>query len=183
MANNNLWAPWRMDYLKSLDSPNPSDSGNVDKPDSDPKPCFLCEYWSHPENDTANLVLWRTECTMVLMNRFPYTAGHLLIAPAGHVADMNSLDQRAMLETMTLCRDAQKILTGTIKPHGFNIGINIGRCGGAGLPGHIHTHVVPRWDGDTNFMSITGNARVISQALEELYGQLKVTARKLDLFR
>ena len=118
---------------------------------------------------------------MVLMNRFPYTAGHLLIAPAKHVADMNSLDQINMLETMTLCRDAQKILTATIKPHGFNIGINIGKCGGAGLPGHIHTHVVPRWEGDTNFMSITGKARVISQALDELYDQLKTTARTLNL--
>jgi len=118
---------------------------------------------------------------MVLFNRFPYTGGHLLIAPAAHVATMNELDEKTILEMMLLTRDAQKALDHTIKPHGYNVGMNINRCAGAGLPDHIHLHLVPRWDGDTNFMAVTGHARVISQALEELYEQLTQTSQSLGL--
>ena len=171
MKNKNLWAPWRIEYLQSLD---PSES--TENPS-----CFLCNYWNDPASDEKNLVLWRTQKCLVLFNRFPYTGGHLLIAPAAHQPDLHNLDDDTILEMMKLARDAQTALTHTIKPHGYNIGININRCAGAGLPDHVHLHLVPRWDGDTNFMAVTGQVRVISQALDDLYKQLKQTSKNLHL--
>jgi len=173
MNKENLWAPWRIAYLKSLEE---EESGQ-----KEPSACFLCAYRQEPENDKKNLVLWRTQRCLVVFNRFPYTGGHLLIAPAAHIDDLTGLDNDTMLDMMLLTRDAQKVLTETIKPQGFNIGINISRCAGAGLPGHVHMHLVPRWDGDTNFISTVGHVRVISQALEELYDQLTDFSRRLQL--
>jgi ATP adenylyltransferase len=118
---------------------------------------------------------------MVLFNRFPYTGGHMLIAPSGHIADMELLDEPTLLEMMTLARDVQKVLTQTIHPQGFNIGINVHRCAGAGLPGHLHLHVVPRWEGDTNFMPVVGHVHIISQALEDLYQQMQTVSKQLGL--
>ncbi|MCP4711357.1 MAG: HIT domain-containing protein, partial [Planctomycetes bacterium] len=108
-------------------------------------------------------------------------AGHLLIAPIEHVGTMQDLDHETMLEMMLMTRDGQRVLSEAIKPHGFNVGININRCAGAGLPEHIHMHLVPRWSGDTNFMSVTGDVRVVSQALSELYNQLTEISQRLDL--
>ena len=171
MKNKNLWAPWRYEYLKTLSYDQPADSAS----------CFFCDYWNHPEKDQENLVLWRTPKSLVLLNRFPYTGGHLLIAPADHVADLQQLEPATLLELMLLIRDAQKTLTETIQPHGFNIGININRCAGAGLPDHIHIHIVPRWDGDTNLLSVCSDIRVISQSLQELHQNLRETSQKLNL--
>ena len=177
MLNNNLWAPWRIEYLKSLGKQEEN------KAEGAPwiKKCFLCEYWNNPDRDRENLVLWRTDRCMVLFNRFPYTGGHLLIAPRDHVPDLNAIDEGTMLEMMLLCRDAQSVLDQASHPQGYNVGINIGRCSGAGLPDHVHLHLVPRWEGDTNFMSTIGNARVISQSIEELYDQLTEISKKLNL--
>lgn len=172
MNPQNLWAPWRLEYLKTIDT---QDAAHPNEP------CFFCRYAHHPENDRANLVLWRSAHCMVLMNRFPYTGGHLLIAPMAHGGSMNALDETTLLEWMLLTRDAQTILSQTIYPHGFNVGININRCAGAGVPDHIHLHIVPRWEGDTNFMSVCGDIRVISQGLDDLYQQLKTTGEKLGL--
>ena len=172
MRNKNIWAPWRYEYLKSLDN---EDSH------SESKPCFLCQCWADPPNDRDNLLLWRTDTCMVVFNRFPYTGGHLLIAPANHVASLEELAPSSLQQLMILARDGQKVLSHTIKPQGFNIGINIHRCAGAGLPDHIHMHLVPRWDGDTNFMDICGDVRVISQALDDLYQQLKNASQELNL--
>ena len=169
MKNNNLWAPWRIEYLKSLEETDRN------SPTSHPQKCFLCKYWQEPENDKENLLLWRGQLAMVVMNRFPYSAGHLLIAPVAHVPELDNLDKDTMLEIFLLAGNAQQALTKVIRPHGFNIGINIGRCAGAGLPEHIHMHLVPRWDGDTNFMTVNAQTRVISQSLDELYIQLKKT--------
>ena len=171
MQNANVWAPWRIQYLKSLDTEEHADS----------KDCFLCDYWSHRENDQENLVLWRTQLCLVVVNRFPYTGGHMLIAPALHTANLDQLDQPTMLEMMTLARDAQTVLSAAIKPQGFNVGININRCAGAGLPDHVHMHLVPRWDGDTNFMAVNAHVRVISQALDDLYEQLRQESATLNL--
>ena len=172
MNNTNLWAPWRISYLQSLEP--------IDSPD-DKETCFLCEYWSAPENDQKNLVLWRTERCMVLFNRFPYSGGHILVAPADHIATMDQLTEATLLEMMCLTRDAQTVLTAAIKPHGFNVGMNIGHCAGAGLPDHLHLHLVPRWQGDTNFMAVNAHVRVISQALDELYSQLRDVSTQLNL--
>jgi len=174
MNNHNLWAPWRIEYLRSFSK---AEVNNL----SSPPKCFLCEYGKAPEIDKENLVLWRTDYCLVLFNRFPYTGGHLLVAPRKHVSGIGDLSEKTLLEMMLLTRDAQKVLDQAIRPHGYNIGININRCAGAGLPDHVHLHIVPRWNGDTNFMSVTGNARVISQSLEELYEQLGKISLQLDL--
>lgn len=172
MKNDNLWAPWRVEYLKSLDATESSDR---------PAECFLCDYWSDPQKDNENLVLWRTGSCMILLNRFPYTGGHMLIAPGNHIADMDHLAESELLEMMLLCRDIQRALRDCINPQGFNVGFNINRCAGAGLPGHIHLHVVPRWEGDTNFMSVCGDVRVISQGLEDIFAHLRKSSEKLGL--
>lgn len=166
MERKNLWAPWRMKYIKQL---------------SKPTDCFLCDYLKTPEKDAQNHVLWRTDNSIVTFNRFPYNNGHLLVAPARHIASLDELDDVEMLELMKLVRDCQKALSATIQPHGFNVGINLGRCAGAGLPGHIHIHVVPRWDGDTNFMPVCSDTDVISQSMEELYDMLIKISDQQDL--
>ncbi|MHC4988801.1 MAG: HIT family protein, partial [Planctomycetota bacterium] len=154
MKRNNLWAPWRIKYIQGL---------------SQESDCFLCDYLSTPEKDTDNLLLWRTEQAFVVFNKFPYNNGHLLIAPNRHIPSLDDATDDEMLCIMSLVRDCQRALSLTIKPHGFNVGMNFGRCAGAGLPGHLHIHVVPRWDGDTNYMHVCSDTDVISQSLTELY--------------
>ncbi len=163
----NLWAPWRMEYIDALDA------GGDD--------CFLCRYRDTPEHDAEHLVVYRRARTMVVMNRFPYTGGHLLVAPTAHVATLHELSETELTELMTTARDCQRLLERAVKAEGYNVGFNIGHCAGAGLPGHIHMHVVPRWEGDTNFMTVLGDVRVIPQALEALYRRLREAAGELGL--
>ncbi len=115
------------------------------------------------------------------MNRFPYNNGHLLIAPVRHIPDFSEANDEELLEMTKMARDAQKVLSLTIKPHGFNIGINFGRCAGAGLPDHMHIHVVPRWNGDTNFVRVCSDTYLISQSLTELLAVLKQTSAQNGL--
>jgi ATP adenylyltransferase len=157
MERENLWAPWRIKYIQGL-------SGNSE--------CFLCDMLATPEKDRENLVLWRTKHAFVVFNKYPYNNGHLLIAPTRHVGDFDSSSDEEMLGIMKLVRQCQRVLQIAIKPHGFNVGMNFGRCAGAGLPEHVHVHVVPRWSGDTNYMHVCSNTDVISQGLTELYDQL-----------
>lgn len=168
----NLWAPWRSPYLSSL---TPA-AEKADSPD-----CFLCAYWQYPDNDRENLVLWRTRRSIVLFNRYPYTGGHLLIAPADHVGKLEALSENHLLELMLCARDTQQLLSAVLKPQGFNLGMNINRCAGAGVPDHLHLHVIPRWEGDTNFISTCSDVRVISQSLSDLYQKLHEMAEKLQL--
>jgi ATP adenylyltransferase len=118
-----------------------------------------------------------------VLNRFPYTGGHSLVAPLEHVSSLGDVDARTMLEMMAMVRDAQEAIAGAIQAQGFNIGINVGRCAGAGLPGHLHVHVVPRWAGDTNFMHVFGDVRVIPDALEKLRDKIRRAADDLGLPR
>ena len=166
MERKNLWAPWRIPYIRDLAT---SDG------------CFLCHNVAHPEADDENLLLWRTEQSLVVMNRYPYNNGHLLIAPVRHIAGLDETSDAEMLELTKLIREVQKALSLTVNPHGFNVGMNFGRCAGAGLPGHLHTHVVPRWDGDTNFMHVCSDTDVISQSLDELLGLLKAISKEHSL--
>ncbi|MFH1615729.1 MAG: HIT domain-containing protein [Planctomycetota bacterium] len=166
MKHSNLWAPWRINYIQAL----------ADKTD-----CFLCDYASHPKCDDDNLVLWRTSRCLVVLNKFPYNNGHLLIAPLRHIAEFDQADDAELLELNKLVRESKKALTQAIHPHGFNVGMNFGRCAGAGLPDHLHAHLVPRWDGDTNFMSICSHTDVISQSLTELFSLLKDISKKQNL--
>ena len=135
----------------------------------------------NPGDDDKNLVLWRTEKSIVILNRFPYNNGHLLIAPARHFSDLDQADEEELLDLLKLVRESQKALSLAIKPHGFNVGMNFGRCAGAGLPGHLHIHVVPRWDGDTNFINVCSDTDVISQSLTDLLELLKQASKDHDL--
>ncbi|NLK41020.1 MAG: HIT domain-containing protein [Planctomycetes bacterium] len=157
LERNTLWAPWRIKYIQGL-------GGKGD--------CFLCDYLARPEQDAEHHVLWRTEHAIVVFNKFPYNNGHLLIAPKRHIPDFEQATDEELLVLMRLVRDSQRILKKAIAPHGFNVGMNFGRCAGAGLPEHVHIHVVPRWNGDTNFMPVCNDTDVISQGLDELYRQL-----------
>jgi ATP adenylyltransferase len=143
--------------------------------------CFICHDLENTQDDDKNLVLWRTKKSIVILNRYPYNNGHLLIAPARHIGDLDSADEDELLEMFKLIRASQKALSLAIKPHGFNVGMNFGRCSGAGLPEHFHIHVVPRWDGDTNFMNVCSNTDIISQSLTELLDLLKQVSTEHNL--
>lgn len=168
--HDNLWAPWRMAYI----------AGPAIHDDA---ACFLCDYLAKPDRDAESLVVWRTPTTVVVMNRFPYTNGHLLIAPASHKADLDELSALEMRDLWHHTGQAKRLLAAVLKPQGFNLGVNLGRCAGAGLPGHVHVHVVPRWSGDTNFMAVLGDVRVIPQALDALYARLVAVAAEQGLPR
>ncbi|MCD4830268.1 MAG: HIT domain-containing protein [Anaerohalosphaeraceae bacterium] len=166
MQRKNLWAPWRVEYIQGL---------------TEKSECFVCHNFDNPAQDEGNLVLWRTKNCMVIMNRFPYNNGHLLIAPNKHVPDFSEMGDEELLEITKLISQCQKVLSLAISPHGFNVGMNFGRCAGAGLPEHLHIHVVPRWDGDTSFMAVCGQTDVVSQSLGQLYKKLKEIGTEQNL--
>jgi ATP adenylyltransferase len=166
LESKNLWAPWRIGYIQGLDKVSE---------------CFICHSVKRPQEDEKNYVLWRTAGAIVMLNRFPYNNGHLLISPIRHIADLSQACEEELGELTKLVRESQKVLNLAIKPHGFNVGMNFGRCAGAGLPGHLHIHIVPRWDGDTSFMSVCSDTRIISQSLIELYEQLRQISKEQNL--
>src|SRR5438477_2360106 len=157
-----LWAPWRLAYVATA------------KPPADDDPCFICRGLDG-QDDRGNLIVLRTPRSVVLLNRFPYNNGHLLVAPRAHKGRLDELTPEELLETMETLRRMVGVLDELMHPDGYNIGLNLGRAAGAGLPGHLHWHVVPRWDGDTNFMPVLADVKVIAQALDALYDLL--TAR------
>lgn len=159
-----------MEYIRSLADRSP------DRPE-----CFLCDYLAHPDRDRQDHVLQRTDRWIVVMNRYPYTNGHLILAPVSHVPDLHDLDAETLAQQGPLTRDWIRVLAETVHCDGLNVGMNFGRCAGAGLPDHLHLHLVPRWAGDTNFMAVTGHTRVIPQGLDELYALLLEQARRLGL--
>ena len=158
-----LWAPWRMAYIGCI----PSQGG-----------CFLCDI-AAGNDDAANLVIDRREHTFTVLNRFPYNNGHTLVCPKTHKASLEELTDAEQLEMMQATRDTVALLKKVMCADGFNIGINLGCPAGAGLPGHIHLHIVPRWNGDTNFMPVLADVKVIPQALEDLCAAL-VRAKSSD---
>lgn len=126
------------------------------------------------ENDRENLILFRGETAFVILNRYPYTSGHLMVAPFRHTADLSRLNDAELLEINQLVVKCTQWITECYRPQGFNIGVNLGSAGGAGIPDHVHWHVVPRWSGDTNFMTTVGEARVLPEDLFDSYDRLKV---------
>ncbi|MDF9408261.1 MAG: AP-4-A phosphorylase [Pelotomaculum sp. PtaB.Bin013] len=156
-----IWAPWRSVYIGG-------DHGDK---------CVFCGILES-EQDEENLVLLRGDKTFVVMNRYPYTNGHVMVVPKRHVGEIEELTEEEMLE---LFKNTQKMVKAlrAFNPDGFNVGVNIGRIAGAGVPGHVHIHVVPRWGGDTNFMPVFGDVRVISESLEVTYQKLKDSMAKL----
>ncbi len=156
-----LWAPWRLAYVKGAHSE---------------KGCFICRAL-RGRNDRKNLLLKRGRLSVVLLNKFPYNNGHLLLAPKRHVADYEDITPDEHLEMTRLLIQCKRALEKTLTPQGFNIGLNLGRAAGAGLVEHLHYHMVPRWNGDTNFMPATADVKVISQSLSAAYDILR---RELD---
>lgn len=152
----NLWAPWRMAYLREA----------VQKGRRRPA-CFLCRA-PRPGGDGDGLVLSRGRAAFAILNLYPYNNGHFLVAPYRHVPDLSGLADREVVEIMRLAERLAGRLRRRLKPHGFNLGFNFGAAAGAGVPGHLHLHVVPRWAGDTNFMPVLADTKVISQSLAEI---------------
>ncbi len=153
-----LWAPWRLSYIK--DAASRKEEG-----------CVFCSLASE-EPSAENLVLYRGRLSYIVMNRYPYNSGHLMVIPYKHTSTVEELDGETLKEMMLLVKASVKALRKVYNPHGFNIGINMGEAAGAGIAGHIHIHIVPRWVGDTNFMTITAGVKVVPQSLEDAWRQL-----------
>ncbi len=156
MANERIWAPWRLRYVK-----------NADKSDD----CIFC---AKPcaGDDRETLIVHRGTSCFVMLNLFPYTNGHLMVAPFEHIGATEEIEATVTAEMMALAQQGIRILREVYQPEGFNLGINQGRVAGAGVEGHIHLHVVPRWAGDNNYMPVIADARVMPQSLEESYDAL-----------
>jgi ATP adenylyltransferase len=152
-----LWAPWRMKYIESHD------------PDLR---CVFCKV-QESANDAENLVVFRDQRAFVILNRFPYTSGHLMVVPNSHFPTLEDLDKDTRSEMMELSTHAMCVLRKVYEPEAFNFGANIGEAAGAGIAGHVHLHIVPRWNGDTNFMSSLGETRVLPEELDETYRRVK----------
>ena len=164
-----LWAPWRFDYIATADRTLAEGE------------CIFEAIPAHGD-DRLNLLLHRGKTAFVLLNAYPYTTGHLMVAPYRHTADLSSLTDDELLEINQLVVATTRWIEAAYRPQGFNIGVNLGSAAGAGIPGHVHWHVLPRWGGDTNFMTTIGGLRVIPQGLLEAY-DLLCAAKERDLGR
>mgnify|MGYP005843263071 CR=1 FL=1 len=151
-----LWSPWRYRYVTK--------AGGAAE-------CIFCAK-AAASDDTANLIVHRGERAFVLMNLYPYTTGHLMVAPYEHIATLAEASPEIVCDVILLTRRAERCLASVLRPHGYNIGMNLGECAGAGVAGHIHMHVVPRWAGDSSFMTTVGETRVIPEDLETTYGRI-----------
>jgi len=158
----NLWAPWRVEYF------------SIDRSRD-----FLTEA-AQASDDAAHLVVARRKNTFLIMNRFPYAVGHMMAVPYRKVADIGELTEQERLELWELAALAEELLRGTVNAQGFNIGLNIGTCAGAGFADHLHLHIVPRWAGDGNFMPVLADVRVMTEALPEMYGRLVAERLKYE---
>jgi ATP adenylyltransferase len=155
---DHLWTPWRSTYITSTKT----ETG-----------CIFCKAAATPDDDESNLVVERGEHCFVILNRFPYTSGHLMIAPYAHVSRLNDATQKTVDEMTRFVRWAETVFEQAYRPEGINIGMNLGRAAGAGIAEHIHMHVLPRWTGDANFMTSVANTRVIPESLDQTYSKLK----------
>lgn len=149
-----LWAPWRINYI----------SGKKQKG------CVFCKARKSPDDF---FVVFKTKYSLCILNLFPYNNGHLMVSPVRHVRELSVLRQAQVLDLFRAVVKAKRLLEVVLKPDGFNMGLNINRSAGAGITGHLHIHIVPRWQGDTNFMPITAGTKIISQSLNQLHQQLK----------
>jgi ATP adenylyltransferase len=159
VANYRIWAPWRLEYVKDASKDNEDQ-------------CIFCAKPAEGD-DEASLIVHRGERCFVILNKFPYTNGHLMVAPYEHSPALQELDPETVAEMMSLAQAAMRRLEQVYSPHGYNLGVNQGRIAGAGVEGHIHLHVVPRWGGDTNFMPVVGDTRVMPQSLQDSYAALR----------
>jgi ATP adenylyltransferase len=153
-----LWSPWRMEYIEA---PHPEE-----------EECFFCQKLA-ANDDEANLILTRSGSAFGILNAYPYNPGHLMVAPIRHIGELEELSEEELADGDRLLQTSVRALKRASDPHGFNIGMNLGRVAGAGVPGHLHWHVVPRWKGDTNFMAVVGHTRVLPEALAATYAKLR----------
>lgn len=151
-----LWAPWRIEYIQMA-----AESG-----------CILCRK-PKESDDEANLLLFRGQHNFIILNAFPYNPGHLMVAPYRHVSNLQDFTDEEAMEHFDIIKKGISLLKEVMRPTGFNIGMNVGKVAGAGIADHLHTHIVPRWQGDTNFMPILSDTKVISEAVSATYGRLK----------
>ncbi len=152
-----LWAPWRAQYVRD---PAPT-QGPEDA-------CFLCRGLA-AEDDRTSLIVLRRSHTVVFLNRFPYNSGHLLVAPKSHLASLEELSGQDLVQPVETIQILIGVLARILRPHGYNVGLNLGRAAGAGVPGHLHWHIVPRWDGDNNFMPVVAGTKVLIESLDEFH--------------
>ena len=155
-----LWSPWRHAYIAGADM---TEGGG----------CVLCEVHKNPADDEKNFLVHRAGHNFVILNLYPYISGHLMIAPYDHLGEFDSAPKETTDEMMDLAKRCQSALREVYHPQGFNLGMNLGRAGGAGIPDHIHMHIMPRWTGDTNFISTVGETRVLSEDLPTTYRKLR----------
>lgn len=162
MSGDHLWAPWRAGFVLGK-----KETG-----------CVFCKRLAMPDT-IKNLILYRGERVFVILNKFPYNSGHTLIVPNRHVGQLERLSRFEADELMALTQAAVAVIKRVMKPNSMNLGMNLGRGAGAGVPGHLHMHIVPRWRGDTNFMPVIGETKVISVPLEPVYEQLRREFKRL----
>ncbi|MFC1921416.1 HIT domain-containing protein [Chloroflexota bacterium] len=151
-----IWGPWRMEYIRA----------------EKPKGCIFCEK-PKEDNDTENYILYRGESNFIIMNSYPYNPGHLLVVPYRHLDSPEKLTKEERSEHFDIISHCVEVLRQELGPEGFNLGMNLGKVGGAGIDDHVHSHIVPRWQGDTNFMTIVSDVRVVPEALAATYEKLK----------
>lgn len=149
-----LWAPWRIKYLEA-------------------KKQARCIFCANQKRNVKDYVILKTRLSLAMLNIFPYNNGHIMVSPLRHIKEFSQLKEAEMVDLFKTLNKVKSLLDKVLKPHGYNIGINISKVAGAGIPGHLHIHIVPRWRGDTNFMPVINDTRVISQSLDELYKKLR----------
>jgi ATP adenylyltransferase len=159
-----LWTPWRREFIEGDNAKR--------------SPCFLCDHAADSSHDRRNFVLARGHTVFVLLNLYPYNSGHLMVAPYQHTGDLANLEQPIAAELMAFTQRCVGVLGTAYSPDGFNLGMNLGRSAGAGVPDHLHVHVVPRWSGDTNFMPIVGDTKVLPESLDQTYERLEAHFRR-----
>jgi ATP adenylyltransferase len=164
-----LWAPWRGEYIRKAAA----------RSGASPAACLFCKV-RRSRRDRADLVLARRSHAFLMLNRFPYNPAHLMVAVARHVGQFHGLVEKEREDLMALTALAERALAAEYAPHGINIGANIGRVAGAGFPGHLHVHLVPRWDGDTNFMPVVAETRVLPESLDRTWRRLRAAIRTLE---
>ena len=160
----NLWAPWRKEFILGKKE----------------KGCIFCKRLRQ-KKDKENLILFRGEKSFVILNRYPYNSGHLMVSPKRHIGKLEQLRKDELSELAFLCQKAVKIMKEALKPDGLNLGMNLERSSGAGIADHLHIHIVPRWNGDTNFMPVLTDTKLISLSLDDVYQQMKKKFDKIKL--
>ena len=160
-----LWAPWRMEYILN----------EIDKTEE----CIFCRF-PQENNDEKYLIVYRSPLSFVILNKFPYNNGHLLVVPYQHTGDILELSEDIMIDLQRTIRKSVRVLRNVMQPHAMNIGMNLGRSAGAGIDTHLHYHIVPRWDGDTNFMPVVAGTKVVSESLRASWKKLQSEFQRLS---